>query len=132
MLLRPFCIPTAPRGNQAATDSIGRRHRAHKAQKEEKMQIQRTIVVKGYVQRVSYRKSTQRVATSLGVTGWVRNLSNGSVEACLEGEESAVDALLAWCAFGPKRGYVEEVVMQKRTYSGRYSDFSIREDRQTQ
>ena len=93
------------------------------------MPIRKNILVKGFVQGVSYRKQTQRVANNLGVKGWVRNRSDGHVEACLEGDENAVDALLAWCAFGPKYGQVEEVMIRKRRYSGRYSDFSIREDR---
>lgn len=93
------------------------------------MPIRKNILVTGFVQGVSYRRHTQRIATDLGVKGWVRNLSNGKVEACLEGEESAVDALLAWCAFGPKRGQVDEVHIRKRRYSGRYEDFSIRDDR---
>lgn len=61
--------------------------------------------------------------------GWVRNLSDGTVEACLEGEESAVDALLAWCAFGPKRGRVDEVLVRDSGYRGKYRDFTIRGDR---
>ncbi len=93
------------------------------------MPIRKNILVKGFVQRVSYHKHTQRIATNLGVKGWVRNLSDGTVEACLEGDESAVDALLAWCAFGPKLGRVEEVQVVTDRYSGVYSEFSIKEDR---
>ena len=93
------------------------------------MPIRKTILVKGFVQGVSYRKQTQRVANHLGVKGWVRNRSDGHVEACLEGDENAVDALLAWCAFGPRRGRVEEVLVSKGRYAGRYQDFSIKTDR---
>lgn len=50
------------------------------------MPIRKNILVKGFVQGVSYRKQAQRVARHLGVNGWVRNISNGSVEACLEGD----------------------------------------------
>ena len=93
------------------------------------MSVQKSIVIKGYVQGVSYRKQTAGVARNLGVTGWVRNVSNGSVEALLEGEMSAVDALISWCAFGPKRGRVDEVEILMSGASSGYSEFTILEDR---
>lgn len=93
------------------------------------MAICKNIIVKGFVHGVSYRKQTQRVAKRLGVNGWVCNLSNGSVEACLEGDERAVDAVIAWCAFGPRTGKVEEVQILNATRCRGYTDFSIREDR---
>lgn len=94
------------------------------------MTIRKNILIKGFVQGVSYRKQTRRVAASLGVTGWVRNCSDGTVEACLEGEESAVDAVTAWCAFGPRRGRVDEVIISENQYSGHYADFTIEADNQ--
>lgn len=93
------------------------------------MPVQKNIIIKGYVQGVSYRKQTARVANNLGVSGWVRNVSNGSVEAVIEGEESAVDALISWCAFGPKRGRVEEVEIITSGAGNGYTGFSILEDR---
>jgi acylphosphatase len=93
------------------------------------MAVRKNILVKGFVQGVSYRKQTQRVAKRLGVNGWVRNISNGSVEACLEGEEQAVDAVIAWCAFGPAKGKVDEVQILDSRYDGGYSDFCIWKDR---
>ena len=86
------------------------------------MPIRKNILVKGFVHGVSYRKHTQRVAKKLGVKGWVRNVTDGDVEACLEGEESAVDAVIAWCAFGPPRGKVDEVQILSAAYGGGYSD----------
>lgn len=93
------------------------------------MPIQKIVLVKGIVQGVSYRKQTQRVARHHGVRGWVRNVTNGTVEACFEGEESAVDAVIAWCSIGPERGQVDEVQILDVTFGGRYSDFSIQVDR---
>lgn len=93
------------------------------------MSIRKTILVKGFVQGVSYRKQTQRVARHLGVNGWVRNVTNGTVEVCLEGEEQAVDAVIAWCAFGPRKGKVDEVQILGATFDNGFSDFNIREDR---
>ena len=92
------------------------------------MPIRKHILVKGFVQGVSYRKQTQRVAKHLGVNGWVRNINNGNVEVCLEGDEDAVDAVIAWCAFGPRKGKVAEVQILNATPGGGYSDFSIWKD----
>lgn len=96
------------------------------------MSVRKNILVKGFVQEVSYRKQTARVARHLGVRGWVRNLSDGNVEASFEGEEAAVNALIAWCAFGPVKGRVDEVRILESTGNGGYADFTIREDRQVQ
>lgn len=94
------------------------------------MRISKNILVKGFVQGVSYRKHTSRIAVTLGVNGWVRNRDDGSVEACLEGDEHAVDALIAWCAFGPRKGKVDEVCITGYQFSTVYSDFRILDDRQ--
>jgi len=93
------------------------------------MMVRKNILVTGFVHGVSYRMQTQRVATQLGVNGWVRNVGNGRVEACLDGDERAVDAVIAWCAFGPPRSKVDEVLILSATCGGEYSDFSIRDDR---
>lgn len=84
------------------------------------------LIVRGVVQGVSYRKQTQRMATELGVNGWVQNLPDGSVEARLEGEATAVDALLAWCSVGPERARVDELTVEPLSFQGRYRDFQIR------
>lgn len=59
------------------------------------------VIVSGEVQGVGYRYTMQQVAQRAGVTGWVRNLHDGRVEAEAEGAEAQVDALLAWMAEGP-------------------------------
>ena len=61
----------------------------------------RRLVVHGMVQGVGYRWSLSREAGRLGVSGWVRNRADGTVEAVLEGPDEAVDALEAWCRTGP-------------------------------
>jgi acylphosphatase len=93
------------------------------------MTVCKKVLVKGFVQGVSFRKQTRRIAEDLGIKGWVRNLSNGNVEAILAGEERAVNALVAWCAFGPKRGQVEEVVIADSNIDPHYPDFRIEADR---
>jgi acylphosphatase len=60
------------------------------------MQIRKSILVRGIVHGVAYRSQAQRVAEHLGVKGWVRNVEEGTVEACLEGEKAAVDTVVSW------------------------------------
>jgi len=60
------------------------------------------LVVTGRVQGIGYRESCRHQAGMLGVAGWVRNCPDGSVEAHLEGEPDAVEALVRWCRSGPR------------------------------
>ena len=82
--------------------------------------IRRRVVVRGRVQGVGFRGSTQAEARRVGVDGWVRNLSDGDVEAVFEGEEAAVAALLAFCRHGPAWAEVSgvEVVEEAPTGDG--------------
>jgi acylphosphatase len=63
----------------------------------------------GRVQNVWYRDGCATEARARGVDGWVRNLADGRVEAVLEGDPAAVEAVEAWCAVGPRRARVERV-----------------------
>jgi acylphosphatase len=65
------------------------------------MTIARRIHVEGLVQGVGFRWHARSQARSLGVHGWVRNLDDGRVEAHVEGEQVAVEAMLRWLASGP-------------------------------
>ncbi|PPG30721.1 acylphosphatase [Pseudoclavibacter sp. RFBB5] len=76
------------------------------------------VIVSGNVQGVGYRFSAAQEAERLGVSGWVRNLHDGRVEAELEGEESQVDALLAWMAEGPQFAEVTSSRVSERTPKG--------------
>jgi acylphosphatase len=67
------------------------------------------VVVTGRVQNVTFRDSAQQEAEQRGVTGWVRNLPDGSVEAELEGTRTAVDDVVAWMRKGPLLAGVEDV-----------------------
>jgi len=67
------------------------------------------VIVTGKVQGVYYRASTQAQAKALGLVGWVRNESDGSVCYMAQGEESAIDALIEWSKLGPEMAKVSQV-----------------------
>jgi acylphosphatase len=64
------------------------------------------VVVHGRVQGVWFRESCRRQASAAGVAGWVRNNADGTVEALLEGEPAAVEAVVAWMRHGPPAAVV--------------------------
>jgi acylphosphatase len=81
----------------------------------------RHIVVTGQVQGMGYRWSMVARANEIGVSGWVRNRRDGSVEACLCGEGEAVARLIAWARRGPAGASVEHVhveLAQVQDFSG--------------
>jgi acylphosphatase len=84
-------------------------------------------VVRGRVQGVFFRASAQREAKRLGLTGWVRNRNDGSVELCAEGEEEELRELLAWAHKGPGASRVDRVEIRWRGFVGDFSDFRIME-----
>lgn len=67
------------------------------------------VRISGRVQGVSFRVWTERQASELGLSGWVRNAEDGSVEAVFSGPSAAVDAMLAACRRGPRLAHVESV-----------------------
>jgi acylphosphatase len=87
--------------------------------------IARRIVVSGRVQGVFFRDSTRRLAQSRGVTGWVRNQDDGTVEAHLEGDADAVESMIEWSRSGPSRAEVTGVDVREVDPEGP-SDFEIR------
>ena len=67
------------------------------------------VRVRGRVQGVFFRAETRARAESLGVSGWVRNAADGSVEAVFEGPDERVESLVDWCRRGPAGAEVGEV-----------------------
>ncbi|MET0811744.1 MAG: acylphosphatase [Microbacterium sp.] len=69
------------------------------------------VVVRGTVQGVGYRYTMRMIAREAGVTGWVRNLRDGSVEAEVEGTDAQVDEVLTWMAAGPPGAQVDSATV---------------------
>ena len=67
------------------------------------------VIVRGFVQGVWFRESCRRLATELGLSGWVRNRADGTVEAHFEGREADVARAVAWCRSGPPAAEVTGV-----------------------
>jgi acylphosphatase len=82
-------------------------------------------VVKGVVQGVAFRYHTRDMATSLGITGWVRNLPNGDVAIVAEGEKAALDELAGWLEHGPSLARVTNLQLDWCPSSAKYVYFDI-------
>jgi acylphosphatase len=78
------------------------------------------VRVSGRVQGVGFRAWTVRRASALGLSGWVRNMPSGDVEALLSGPSEAVDLMIAACREGPRHAAVEcvEVLDETEPVSG--------------
>jgi acylphosphatase len=84
----------------------------------------RRLVVTGVVQGVWYRGSMVAKASQLGVTGWVRNRGDGSVEAVVSGSAEQVAAMLAWARRGPPGARVDDIAVEPT--DGSYTGFEQR------
>ncbi|MBR9912549.1 MAG: acylphosphatase [Gammaproteobacteria bacterium] len=85
--------------------------------------------ISGLVQGVWFRKSMQQQAEQLGVQGWVRNRRDGTVEALVDGPDSAIEAMLAWAQQGPPNAQVEHVQVsdfQPDAAADSYNGFELR------
>lgn len=76
------------------------------------------VLIYGFVQGVGFRFAVQRAASSRGVSGWVRNRSDGVVEAVFEGEAEDVEALVDFCRRGPRGAEVESVEVEAELPEG--------------
>ena len=71
--------------------------------------VTRRLLVSGRVQGVWFRESMRQQAEHLGITGWVRNRADGSVEAVVQGSADAVESITRWSHRGPEQARVESV-----------------------
>jgi acylphosphatase len=84
------------------------------------------VVVSGRVQGVFFRAATREVAVRWGVSGFVRNLPDGRVEAVLQGNREAVEKVVAFMREGPPGAYVEEAEIEWRPSSEAWNGFIVR------
>jgi acylphosphatase len=89
------------------------------------MRVARRFIIGGRVQGVGFRWFTHEAAQREGVTGWVRNLPDGRVEAFVEGEAEAVTRIERAVRRGPGGARVQTVTVDVEDATGAYKDFSI-------
>jgi len=83
------------------------------------------LVIHGRVQGVFFRDSMRYEAQKLGISGWVRNCSDGTVEAVVQGETGAVDNIVHWAHHGPQFAQVTRIEIS--TEIGKFTGFEIHE-----
>lgn len=84
--------------------------------------------ISGRVQGVGFRFNCSRQACALGLTGWVRNLPDDSVEIVAEGSTAALKAFRAWCRRGPTFAAVQQVIETPEPASGAFTVFEIKDE----
>jgi acylphosphatase len=84
------------------------------------------VRVHGLVQGVYFRDTARQTARALGVTGWVRNLPDGSVEVTAEGPRPALESLLNFLHAGPTHARVEQVEAEWGAATGEFAAFHVR------
>jgi len=84
------------------------------------------VIVEGRVQGVCFRHYAQQEANRLGVTGWVRNCNDGSVEALISGDQHQLDAMIAWLSHGPPSATVHSCHAEEVIQNQVPEDFRIR------
>ena len=89
----------------------------------EKTRVQ--ILVSGLVQKVFFRAYTQQKARELGLTGWVKNLADGRVEALFEGDRENIEKMIEWARKGPPSAQVDDCEVIWQEYKGEFDNFEI-------
>jgi acylphosphatase len=89
-------------------------------------QVRVRVKIEGRVQGVYFRASMVQQAHRLGVTGWVRNSLDGSVEAVAEGTRAKIEELIAWCRQGPAGAQVNRVELEWQPFTNEFQGFRIK------
>ena len=84
------------------------------------------VYYSGTVQGVGFRFTTERIAVSLGLQGWVKNLFNGKVEIICEGEEPDLVLFLGKARNGPMKRYITGADVDWQEATGEFKDFTVR------
>jgi len=91
-------------------------------------EITKHYLISGRVQGVGYRRFAQARASELGLSGWVRNLDDGRVEAVAQGPENDLLRLETFLRSGPAHGYVESLVISSHQGQSKLQGFEVRKD----
>jgi acylphosphatase len=83
------------------------------------------VWIAGRVQGVFFRAYTLDAAQLIGVTGWVRNLHDGRVEAVFEGEADKVEKMIEWCREGSPMSRVDRVEVLEEVYTGDFDKLAV-------
>ena len=83
------------------------------------------LIIEGVVQGVFFRANTREKAERNSINGWVRNRSDGTVEAIFEGESEPVKKLIEWCHHGPPGAVVKNVKIEWQAYEGEFKNFTV-------
>lgn len=83
------------------------------------------LIISGDVVGVGYRSWARRLASSLSLTGWVKNREDKTVELVAEGKKEALEAFIAACKKGPDVAWVEGVQIEWSQAAGKYVDFEV-------
>lgn len=90
------------------------------------VKIRAHVIFEGLVQGVFFRANTKKCAESLGLTGWVRNRLDGSVEAVFEGDEEKVFQVIEWCATKQPYARVSKKTVETSTATEEFDGFFVR------
>lgn len=91
-------------------------------------EIRSHVLVKGNVQGVFFRVNTVERANEHNVTGWVKNLPDGGMEAVLEGKNKDVQKVIEWIKIGPLDAKIDNVEIYDEEYTGEFENFNIKYD----
>lgn len=83
------------------------------------------LYISGRVQGVNYRNNAKYKANQLGLTGWVKNLPDGRVEAVVEGDSEDVYEFVKWCRKGPSRSWVKNVEIEREEVKDEFQRFRV-------
>lgn len=85
------------------------------------------IIVYGKVQGVFFRANAKKAAIGLGLNGFAKNLSDGSVEVIAEGQEDKLKELIEYCRKGPERAQVSKIDVKFLKATGEFKGFEVRD-----
>ena len=83
------------------------------------------LLVSGNVQGVFFRQALKVVAKKNNVSGWVRNLKDGRVEAILEGDNKSVNSVIEWTSIGPANSHIDDIEVINEEFKNEFSMFEV-------